>query len=343
MTLGWSLDQSQRVTALDFGLTGLPDSSLAKKFANSKEAPSGFSGFVVGKAAFSLGVTQTMGPADAQQTAAAIDAFKANALKEIDKSKNLPDEEAREAAKDMVSDLFDAVKGTLASGKADGGGSLLLGTKRLTGLAGVYVADPSKVEAAIKKLAAIASKDPKSPKINFNADTYGDIRFHTAQFPVPPTEDVAKVVGDTLDVAVGIGPKSVYFGLGTDALAAVKKGIDKSKTEAAKKVPPAAADLALTQVIEFANAIKPNELNDALAAELAKTPDKDHVRLLAKPIDRGVSYHFERAGGRAESDRRRRQAAAECRREQLRAPGRAPGPGGFPPPPRRPAPRQVPR
>ena len=65
--------------------------------------------------------------------------------------------------------------------------------------------------------------------IKFDADKHAGVSFHTASIPVPSDQNISKVVGDKLDVAVGIGEKSVYLALGTDSLKLAKKLIDKSK------------------------------------------------------------------------------------------------------------------
>ncbi len=224
---------------------------------------------------------------------AGLDTLKATVQQEIDKSDDLPDDATKTAAKAIVVDLIEALKGTVASGKSDGGLSLLLGSKTLTGIAGLYIAEPARVESALKKLSELSAKDPNIPKIKFNSDKYGDVRFHTAKFPVPPDEDLAKVIGSTLDVAVGIGAKSVYVALGTDALGALKQAIDKSKADATKPIGPGFATVSAQPIVEFAGALEPNPLNQALAAELAKLPGKDHIQLLVKPITNGVTYHIE--------------------------------------------------
>ncbi len=292
-TLGWAIDQENKLTYLDVSMTAKANSDLAKKFGGFKDTPSGYSGFSVPGAAFSVGLSQTMDKADTAQATAAIDALKSTANQEIDKSTDLPDDDTKAAAKAIVGDLLEALKSTVASGKTDGGLSLLLGAKTLTGMLGVYIADTARVESALKKLSELAAKDPNIPKLKFNADKYGDVRFHTAKLPVPPDEDVAKVVGSTLDVVIGIGPKSVYVGVGSEAIGSLKKAIDKSKADASKAIPPGFAIVSVQPILEFANAMEPNPLNGALLAELSKTPAKDHIQLLVKPITNGVTYHLE--------------------------------------------------
>jgi hypothetical protein len=292
-TIGWAIDRQTRSTYLDVDMTARQNSDLAKKFANFKASPSSYSGFTVPKSALALGGSQVISKEDAEQGSAALDGLKTTFLAQIDKSDDIPDAATKTAIKGIVTDLVEALRGTMLSGKSDGALSVMLGAKTLTGVAGLYVADPTKVESALKKLGDLPSKDPNRPKIKFNSDKYGDVRFHTVQLPVPPNEDLAKVVGSTLDVVVGIGAKSVYVGLGTDALGAVKKAIDKSKADATKPAAPGFAILSVQPIVEFAGAMEPNPLNQALAAELAKVPGKDHIEFQIKPITNGISYHIE--------------------------------------------------
>jgi hypothetical protein len=292
ITIGWSLDQKAKLTALDVNVTALTDSDLAKKFAMVKQAPSNYSGFAIPNAAMSVGFTRAIAKDDIEQANSGLDALKATAEQEIDKSDDLPDDNAKSAAKEIVGALLEALKSTIASGKTDGEASLLLGSKKLTVIAGVYIAQPADVEKALKKLAEVSAKDPSAPKFKFNADKHGDVRFHTAKFPVPPG-DLAKVIGSSLDVAVGIGPKSVYLGLGTDMLGALKSAIDKSKVDASKLVAPSFVDISVRSILEFANAVEPNPLNQALSDELAKAPEKDHLQAVLKPISNGAAFHLE--------------------------------------------------
>ena len=210
--------------------------------------------------------------------------FKASVLKKT------PDVDAQAG----VADLLDALNATIASGKSDAGGSLLLGSKTLVGIVGLYMADTAKIDSAVKRWQLPRPRILKAPKINLNAEKFGDITFHTAKLPVPPTEDIAKVVGGTLDVAVGVGPKSVYLGIGNGSIEGIKKAIDRSKTPAGK---PMSVDVVLGQIFDFANALQPNPVTQMASGELTKAAGKDHIRLITQPISNGVTYHLEAQEG----------------------------------------------
>ena len=118
----------------------------------------------------------------------------------------------------MIGQVFDAIQSTLESGRIDAGATLNLSDKSMTLVGGAYVTEPKKLEDALKKFAKIMEKEPNFPGIKFNAAEYQGIRFHTTSIPVPKDEGISKVLGEKLDVAVGIGPKSVYLAVGNDSL-----------------------------------------------------------------------------------------------------------------------------
>ncbi len=70
-----------------------------------------------------------------------------------------------------------------------------------------------------------------------SAETYQGIHLHTVSLPTPDPE-LTPLVGDTLDMVVGIGDDKVLVAVGRDAAKTLKKAIDRSKAAAGKEVPP---------------------------------------------------------------------------------------------------------
>ncbi|HEX4143344.1 MAG TPA: hypothetical protein VHY91_07320 [Pirellulales bacterium] len=294
-TLGWALDTKGNTSHLDTTLTALPNSTLAKKLNALKDTTSNYTGFMLPKAAVVLNSSQTLLVDDIEQAAQGIDAFQATLSREIENSPDLTDDDSRAAAKRIVAEAADAIKATIKTGKVDFGGSWLLGDRRFTLIAGAYISEPAELEKALKDLVAVAAKDPTFPAVKFDVATHGDVRFHTWTSPVPAVDTVNRAIGKELKVAVGFGPQSVYFGVGTDdPLVLIKKAIDASKTATSGKVPPGVVDVALQPILEFASVLKPDdEKLAAVLTEVAKTPGKDHVHLEIKPQENGVSYRLE--------------------------------------------------
>jgi hypothetical protein len=298
LTLGLAIDPAAKTAHLDLSFTAVAGTESAKQFAQAKPATSSFAGFLVPEAAASLNLTTQLGASDAEQFVSALEAVRTQALQHIEKEVDLPDEASKKLALEIVGQVFDAIKGTFETGKIDAGATLNVSDDSLALVVGAYVADPNKLEEALKKFAKLGESQPDFPKITFDAQQHAGIRFHTASIPVPADRKIAKVLGEKLDVAVGIGEKSVYLALGTDSLNMAKKLIDRSSGEATKQVPPFQLNVALAPILAFADAIadEPEGEEDngnggsnlkAMCEDLAKTPGKDHVRLEYMPQANG--------------------------------------------------------
>jgi hypothetical protein len=134
------------------------------------------------------------------------------------------------------------------------------------------------------------------PKVTFDAASHDGVRFHTASIPVPADRKIAKVLGEKLDVSVGIGEKAVYLALGTDSLNRAKSLIDRSKAEAAKPLPPFQLNVKLEPVFKFGAALQGDDDEGfdfkGLAEGLAKAPGKDHLRLEYIPQQGGATLRL---------------------------------------------------
>ena len=118
------------------------------------------------------------------------------------------------------------------------------------------MADPKALEDALKKFNQLVENEPNFPGIKFDAAKHNGVRFHTTQIPVPQDDEISKVLGSRLDVALGIGSDSVYLALGSESLTLVKQLIDKSKTMTSKEVPPLQVNVLLAPIFQFAAAMQ---------------------------------------------------------------------------------------
>ncbi len=299
LTLGAAVDIAAKTAHIDLSISAVPGSKSAKQMAQMKAVPSSFAGFVSPDAAASLNITTEIAKDDASQIAAALTTIRSSAMDHIENESKLEDEGSKQLAKEMLSEVFDALEATLESGKIDAAATLNLSDKSMALAVGAYIAEPQKLEDALKKFAKLAEGKEDFPGIKFDADKHGDIRFHTASIPVPQDKSIAKVLGEKLDVAVGIGPKSVYLALGTDSLPMLKGLIDKSKG-VSTPLPPLQLNVALTPVFQFATAMQAEEDRDKLKVwsdELAKAAGKDKVTLVVKPEEAGLTIRLEAQEG----------------------------------------------
>ena len=292
VTVGWKIDREKKSTFLDFRLAAISGSKTARQMSQMQEMPSDFSGFIDSAAAACLSFVASVPTQDVAQQLTQLQSYRESVLAQVEKN-NSDDPAVKKELKSAIGDLFDSMIATMKSGKMDGGVSVSLGAKEMSVVAGVLVANTAKLEESFKKLISVtAEKDKKFPAVKFDAVKYKDVRFHTTSFPIEQGEDIQKVVGDKLDVAVGFGAKQVYFAVGTDSIAKVKAAIDKSASGAGKKYPPAQLTLAFAPIMKFVATVTPNARVSAMAAQLAESAGKDHVVIAVRPVgmDGSVTY-----------------------------------------------------
>jgi hypothetical protein len=216
--------------------------------------------------------------------------------------KKVDDAETRDAIKAAFADWAEALVETIKTGEVDGGGALTLSADSLTFVSGVHVKDPSKIEGGFKKLEAAAKKQPDFPGIKWNAAEHAGVKFHTLTIPVPADKEKGRqLLGDNVDVAIGIGKEAAYFAVGKNNLEAVNKAIDASASNKGKKVPPFELAISLAPIMEVA-ATQANGPQKDVAQKVAdylksQAQGRDHIRVVGQVIPNGLKYHFEAEEG----------------------------------------------
>lgn len=306
VTTGWAIDSTQQKTFLDFTYTFLPGSKLAKQIAGQGTPKTNFAGFFQPDAAATFTFAAQSDPEtikeNIEQMRATMATMRKQAEKAIDEEEDIPDDETRTAVKAALNDFMDAFEATMETGHFDGGAALQLGADKFTLVAASHIKDPAKFESGLKKLAAIAEKEPDFNGVEWNAASHEGINFHTLAVPVPADEEEArKFFGEKVDVAIGIGAESVYVAIGEGNLDAVKKAIDASKAEPGKEVPPFEFSASLGQIMATAaaNAQDGNtDIYQAIAEMLKNDAQgRDHIRASGTLVENGLKYRFEAEEG----------------------------------------------
>jgi len=293
LTLGMALNAEAKSAYLDIGVTAMPGTPTAKQLAQVRNTKSNFGGFISPEAAASVNVSATLAPDNTPTIVAALQAFRTQVMERIETGTRLQDENVKKLTKVLIGHVFDAVRTTFETGTIDGGATLNLSDKSLSFIAGAYVAQPKALEDAIRQFGKDMQGQPGFPGIKFDAATHAGVRFHTTSIPVPAEDPLAKVLGPSLDVAIGIGEKSAYLAVGSNSLAQLKEAIDKSKLEAGKEVPPARMEIALASIFQFAAAVQNDPEVTANAQELAKAKGKDHIHVVVTPQPTGINIRLE--------------------------------------------------
>lgn len=285
LKIGFNTDTDKGNVILDFVYNAVPDSQLARGIEVYKDAQTMFGGCMKDGAAIQFNISVTT-PADLveenkAQVQSQMSSVRQQAMNGIDQELGDLNEEARDTVKEAVGDLLDAVEATAMAGKMDIAGCLDLGDGKLNVIAGGFTKEPGKVESALKKLSALM-KD--GPTVAWNADSHGGANIHTLTLPVHDA-DAQKALGESLDMAVGIGDDKVYFSAGTGAVSQLKQAIDASGSSTTP-VKPMQLSVALTPIVQFISETEPNPAADAmLDALVTKSEGLDSVHMTAENIN----------------------------------------------------------
>jgi hypothetical protein len=136
--------------------------------------------------------------------------------------------------------------------------------------------------------------------VKFDADRAGAVRFHTISVPIPADaknrDKVVQLLGDKLEVVVGIGAENVYVSAGRNALGTLKQAIKTSAAVKSRPTSPVAISVAFEPIARTIAAVgeeKDRPAAQIMATELKKAEGMDHVRLVAKSVPQGIQYRLE--------------------------------------------------
>lgn len=292
LTVGLAIDSKQQRTFFDFAYTAVAGSQLAEQLADMANTTTNFAGFFQPNAAGMLMFASKMQEADIAQMEQMVGAARKQIETAIDEDSDLPNDQAKETAKSAANDFVDAMVATFKAGVMDGGAVLNLTPNSLSLVAGGFIAEPTKIESMLKKLAKLGIDNPT---IKWDADSHEGVNFHVFSYNTPNEEEAHQLFGDTIEFAVGIGKQSVYFSLGRNALEAAKKVIDVSTANPGKAIAPMEMSVSVGKIFKAAAAFDTEDetvqmISDALENE---TAGRDHVRIVAQPIENGVRSRFE--------------------------------------------------
>jgi hypothetical protein len=295
-TFGLSIDSEQQRTFMDFVYTAVAGSQLADQLKTLGDPKTNFAGFFQPDATGMMMVASEVSESDKAQTKQMVEALRTQMATAVDQDTDIPSEAAKGAVKAACNDFIDAVAATVDAGTMDFGAVVNVSPEGLTLVAGGFVGDAAKIESGLKKLAEAGKEQPDMPTINWGAEKHAGVTFHTLSVPTPANEEESKkLFGETIDMAVGIGEKSVYFAMGKDNLTAVKKVIDESAANPGKSVAPMELTVSVGQILNTAAAFHPEDATLRMVADALKNEaeGRDHVKIVAQPVDNGLRTRFE--------------------------------------------------
>lgn len=290
-TLGWAIDAQSKSTYLDVTLTALAGTEFAQQMESLEGLKTNFAGFGM-PAAVNAMFTVEMQPADKDQATFMLTTLSDKAKEQIDSDADLTPE-ARAAAKEVLDSFINVMTATVNEGRLDGGAVLTVQNERLQFAGGLHVADGQQFDTAFKRLVELAREEEEFPEVQLGAVKHKNVVFHTMSVPLPD-EAARKTFGETLQAAVGVGPKSVYLAFGEGSMDLVKQVIDQSAQQGATATVPSKLIVSLTPLVRFSSQFQQGNQNfAAMLAALDQAQGKDHVSLVGQPIERGFNYRIE--------------------------------------------------
>lgn len=299
--VGWRIDRETKRTYLDLSATAGKNSGLDGQLAQIAGMRTAFHGFQFADAAFNAHWLGQADSSDAAAFAKVVESVCSRSLKEIEDEAISNDEKT--VRKDLTSQIFDVFKRSVASGRSDGAVSLRLSDSGTTLVAGAYIADGPKLEAAVKTIGQFLQQHhPAFASLRFDVEKTDGVSLHTMSIPAPNGDDHEKFVqmfGDQLDIVLGFGPEAVYVAAGRDAMAALKTSIEKSKSPESVSS-PFEVTLAVKPVADFVAAVgRGNDQAQAKAISevLASTSGDAVVRITTLIGKRTVTLRLEATEG----------------------------------------------
>ncbi len=306
VTIGWSIDAEKKHTFIDAELTALEGTDLALAMTTYENATSGVTGFHRPQAAASF-LTSGVTPPELlekqkAQNEAAIEMVRSQidkALQEQIEEGKIPDDpDVQEAIKGATSDLVDVYADMIRNGRVEVGGSLDLAGEGFDAIAAGYVPDPTKVEAAFKKLAEAAAKEPKFPGVEWAYATHAGVTLHGMTVPVPEEAGQAReALGESVRLIMGVGGERVYFAMGPRGEESLKKAIDESAAKAGQPIsPPGELIVSVGQILTAAEKVAPPNAAPMIGMILSGMEDvpagADRLIVTSEPIDGGLRVRY---------------------------------------------------
>jgi hypothetical protein len=293
--IGWNIDAKSKTTYLDVELTAQTGTKLASQFAEIKPGKTNFAGMLLPNAAVTASSIGATSDAQLAQAKSNLAGLRKTAIKGLE-SQGLSEEEVK-LATTLLADVMDVLEKTLEMKKTDMAMSVVLQPDALTVVGGATIAEGAKLDKTLQQLVAEVKKNEEAANlVKISDETVDGIHLQKVSMPTPD-QQLAPLVGDTLEMVVGVADDKVLVAVGRDAAKTLKKTIGQLKTTAGKEVPPLRISVAATSVAKFISEIDGDAQVKAtasmVAGMLAKAGQQDHVTVTAQPIAQGVRVRLE--------------------------------------------------
>lgn len=281
IVFGWNVDSQNKEVHLDLVTTFLPGSDLASQVVNQAEATSRLADFAT-EAPITFRATTLVSKAESQQVEALVG--------QLDQQINTSSEP--EEVKQALRQLSNVLATTLAAGKVDFAGRMTLdGDAPCLSLV-LAVENGTDVAEAVQQIHASYASKPGMPTMQFNVGQEGGVGLHTGQVSLAEANDqIRKVFGDSLELAIGTSADTVYVTAGKLAMDQLKSNIRVASELKEAEVQPGHAEFQMEPVVDFAKSIAGEQEDlEKMAVAMQKYPGENSVEIDIAVTENGIRY-----------------------------------------------------
>ncbi len=269
---GLAVNKAEKTTMLDFGSKFVADSKFAKQIEKLKTSKASLGGIPVEGSMMTMQALQLIAPEEIKQLEDSLDASLEAAFKQIEERTN--DAAAVDKAKEFLGRLVELVMASAKEGQMEAAMNVSV-DKQLSIVAGLAVADGKKVEALAAEASKALAAENVDIKLEVMTGKHGGANLHKLTVPIPGGQDeVRKIFGDNLTVAVATAPKAVHLAIGKDCDTVIKSVIDRVGSMPSSQGEMIKARFSLGQLLQFIQSIEANPAVEAMAEVAAGGSDK---------------------------------------------------------------------
>lgn len=307
VVFGVTLDGDNQKALVDVTASAVEGTPTAARFARVARSKSQFAGCRVPEATLSGSWVGDLGAPKPEELQVLVDTMRDRWFMEIDKKH--PAGEAR-VAKELSAGMLKVIQDSMAAGRIEGGITLFAQPESATLVEAGYVSSGDDLERALGKIVdAVRQKHPEDVArvLTENSGECRGVRFHTLSFPIPEDakdrEKAVRLVGENLEVVVGIGQRAAYLSMGRNATESLEQMIERSAAAGDSEISPVELSVALAQYAQLVADVG-KEQDRAKAAKvvdlLKGSAEEDRCTMTVDSVEGGVKLSFELEEGALE-------------------------------------------
>ncbi len=290
--LGWAIDATEQRTYIDAAAQFVAGSKYAEQSDSLKNLKSEYTAFrLPGASAYFRATSEITDPTDKEVTKASL----RNSMTQMEGQ--LDDANIGEDSKELVTKLLKTIleltEKTIDEGTFDGASSISVADNTLRLLIGGRIADGRALENEIKELVADLPSGSTDASFEFDYETYKGVTLHRVTVPVKIADPGArKVFGNELLLTLGTADKAFMVALDPAGDASLKTAIDGMQAGNGVAATPFEGVLKLEQLLQFAQAVRPNPFVENAVRTIQQYAGKDKVQVMGSIIPRGGIYRL---------------------------------------------------